>query len=129
MRNKRHNSSLQYRLLVMYMISALLFLMSTQLHIHSKEAAASADHGAAVSVSSLINDVIQVKTGDQININPDGILKSKPVNTGIPLLFLLVTLLLFDTQQNCWRCRLSRTRHILPATADYGTPLLRGPPK
>ncbi|MDY6979500.1 MAG: hypothetical protein SV201_06430 [Pseudomonadota bacterium] len=125
----RNNSSLQYRLLVMYMISALLFLISTPLHIHSEEAAVTAEHGAAVSVSSLVKDVIQADTQNQININPDGLLKANPAGFTIPVIPLLLALLVFGIPRICSRCRFPRSQRISPDTPDYGMPLLRAPPK
>ena len=125
----RNNSSFPYRLLVMYMISALLFLMSTPLHIHSKEAATTAEHGAAVSVSSLVNDIIQADTQNQININPDGLFKANPADFNIPMIPLLIALLVFSIPRICVRCRFPRSQRISPDTPDYGMPLLRAPPQ
>lgn len=125
----RNNSSIPHRLLVMYMISAMLFLMSTPLHIHSKEAAATAEHGGAVSFSSLVNDIIQADTRGQITINPDGMLEAKPAGFNIPFIFLLIALLVFGIPRICSRCRLHRRQRISPDTPDYGMPLLRAPPQ
>lgn len=126
----RNNSSLPYRLLVMYIISALLFLMSTPLHIHSKEAAATAEHGAAVSVSSLVvTEVIQADARNQINISPDGLLKTKPPGFNMPVIFLLIALIVFGIPRICSRCRFPRSQRISPDTPEYGMPLLRAPPQ
>jgi len=113
----------------MYMISTLLFLILTPLHIHSKEAAATAEHGAAVSVSSLVNDVIQADVQNQIDINPDGLLKTKPAGFNIPVIPLLIALLVFSIPRICSRCRFPRSQRISPDTPDYGMPLLRAPPQ
>jgi len=125
----RNNNSLSFRILIMYMISALLFLMSTHLHIHSQEAALTADHGAAVSVSSLIEDVIQAEAGDQINIDPDGMLKNMQAGFSFALVFLLVVLLTFNLARSCIRCGFSRRSHLLLLIPDYESPLLRAPPQ
>lgn len=46
----KKDKPLSTRLLIIYLISALLFLLSNQLHIHTWKAAVSAEHGSAVAI-------------------------------------------------------------------------------
>lgn len=124
----KDNSNLSHRLLITYMISSLLFLLSTNLHIHSKETLITSDHGAAVSISSLVNDVIQADMGDQIKVNPDAMLKEKPTVIQILAVFMLVAMLALCTPDICVkRLQITRGRH--PDTPYYCMPLLRAPPQ
>ena len=110
----RSNKQLPMKLLIMYMISALLFLTFTDLHIHTKKAATTADHGSAVSISSLSDELTPSGTSDEIKVNP-----------AVFLLVTLLTILLFFTLiHRC--CESDSLAYDLPF---YGTPPLRAPPQ
>jgi len=124
----KSNKQRSTKMLVIYMISALLFLTFLELHIHTKEAASSADHGSAVSISSFLSDLTPAGASDEIKVSPDGALKVNQGNFDILAVFLLVALLavfIFYT-------RIGRFREInalLPNLPFYGTPPLRAPPQ
>ena len=124
----RSNKQLPMKLLIMYMISALLFLTFTDLHIHTKKAATTADHGSAVSISSLSDELTPSGTSDEIKVNPDGALKINQDSLNILAVFLLVTLLtillFFTLIHRC--CESDSLAYDLPF---YGTPPLRAPPQ
>ena len=112
----------------MYMISALLFLTFTDLHIHTKEAAATADHGSAVSISSLSDELKPTGTSDEIKVNPDGALKINQGSFNILAVFLLVALLaifLFYTLVG----RIREINSLISSLPFQGTPPLRAPPQ
>ena len=112
----------------MYMISALVFLTFTDLHIHTKEAAATAEHGSAVSISSLIDELKPTGASDEIKVNPDAALKANQVNFDILVVFLMVALLaifLFYTLVG----RLREINSLIPRLPFQGTPPLRAPPQ
>ena len=51
-----------------YIIAALLFLMSVDLHIHTADKAVVSDHGSPVSISSLTGDIMIDGDNDEIII-------------------------------------------------------------
>ncbi len=124
------NKALSVKLLVIYMISALLFLSSIELHIHTHEAAASADHGSAVSITSLLNDFSSKfaaqESASEIEVSPDGMLhahQNAPNMLAIFLLLVLIVTIFIPVSISRIRklhCRIERP--------FYGTPSLRAPP-
>lgn len=113
------------------MISALLFLSSIELHIHTHEAAASADHGAAVSITSLPNDfssqIAAQKSASEIEVSPDSILHAHQNASNILAIFLwLVFFVSIFIAVGISRNRKSINFIQLPF---YGTPALRAPPQ
>jgi len=80
------------KMLVIYMISALLFLTSTDLHIHTQEAASIADHGSSVSISSLATNITTDGVKDEITVSPDGVLKLKQLSVNLFFILLLIGL-------------------------------------
>jgi hypothetical protein len=118
---------LSFKLLIMYMISTLLFLSSTELHIHTHEAAAIADHGSAFSFTSLADKLVSVDTSEEINISPDGMLVQQHSSPSILAVFILVALLvaIFRTVA----VRRPRDKYYVLAPSFFNTPSLRAPPK
>ncbi len=116
-----------FRLLVIYMISALLFLTSIELHIHTKEAAAFEDHGHAVSISTLANSLDTHMDSDEISVSPDGLLKIQAPGLDIVAIFTLLTLIISFTCGHYFR--LLKQRHKRIERPFYGTPTLRAPPQ
>jgi len=118
------------KLLVIYMISALLFLSSIELHIHTHEAAVSADHGAAVSITSLANDfssqLAAQETASEIEVSPDNMLHAHQSAPNILVMFLLLVFIasifipVFASR--------NQESTNLSALPFYGTPTLRGSP-
>ncbi|MCW9046605.1 MAG: hypothetical protein OQK46_00890 [Gammaproteobacteria bacterium] len=112
--------------LIIYMISALLFLCSIELHIHTGDTAINADHGSAVSITSLANNLDYLNISNEIEVSPDGMLKIKHSAPNILVIFLVLTLI----------CTLflqiltlrSRDQHLASKLPFFGTPALRGPP-
>ena len=126
MHNNRKQRSVKF--LVIYMIMALLFLASVKLHIHTPEGASSADHGSAVSISSLADDFVVKSVDDEINVTPDSVLKMKQDSISIFAVFLLVAITVASLcAAFIGRMRESLTR--LPLTPFYGAPSLRAPPQ
>jgi len=124
----RSNKQLSTRILIGYMISALLFLMSIELHIHSRDTAALAEHGQAVSISSFADELLPATSPDEIKVSPDGVLKGSQASISLLAVFLLVALIALAL---CCTCigRLRGINTLLPAAVPfYGTPPLRAPP-
>jgi len=115
------------KMLVIYMITALLFLTSVELHIHDQEAAAAADHGFAVSISSFANDLLPENSSDEITVNPDGLLKIKQSSVNLLAVFLLVAVML-TVLCRTFIGRLRENHTQLPVIPFHGTPPLRAPP-
>lgn len=118
---------LSTRMLVMYMISAMLFLTSIELHIHANDVAASADQGYAVHISSFDNDIILAGASDEIKVSPDGMLKINQISFSVFAVFLLAALLAVFCVCACVG-RLRDTGTLLPSLPFHGTPSLRAPP-
>jgi hypothetical protein len=125
MRNNR--KQLSVKILVIYMVMALLFLASVDLHIHTADSASTADHGVAVSISSFADDLMDKTTGDEINVSPDGVLKVKQDDIGVFAVFLLVAIMLAVLRPT-YIGRLRGTLALLPLPPYHGTPSLRAPP-
>lgn len=127
-RNMRKNRKQQsVKILVMYMIMALLFLTSVELHIHTPESAASADHGSAVSISVFTDDLMTESDSDEIKVSPDSVLKVKQDIISIFAVFLLVAVML-TILCRIFIGRLRENLAQLPLTPFHGAPSLRAPP-
>ena len=122
-----HQKQLSIKMLVIYMITALLFLTSVEIHIHDQDTAATADHGSAVSISSLVNDLLPEDSSDEITVSPDGarIVKQSSVDLFAVFLFVAVMLTVL-CRTFIGRLRESHTQ--LPFIPFHGTPPLRAPP-
>jgi len=113
--------------LIIYMISALLFLSSIELHIHTNDAAQTADHGHSVSITSLSNNITNTDIKGEIEVSPDGMLKIQHSSPNILAIFLLLTLIVtLFFQVYTSRTRDKHRASILPF---FGTPALRAPPQ
>ena len=116
------------RWLIMYMITALLFLTSIDLHIHTREAAASADHGLAVSISSFSAELSMAgNAGDEIKVSPDGVLKVSQGTINLLAVLLLIAIMVVCCCRSCI-ARLRDSHALLPVIPFHGTPPLRAPP-
>ena len=114
-------------MLVIYMITALLFLTSVKIHIHDHDAAATADHGYAVSITALTDDLLPASVSDEISVSPDSVLKLKQNSFSLLAIFLLIAIVLTVICRTfVGRLRESHTR--LPFIPFRGTPPLRAPP-
>ena len=118
---------LSARILIIYMIMVLLFLTSVELHIHTAESAPTADHGAAVSISSFTDDLMVESNSDEIVVSPDGVMKVKQDDINIFAVFLLVAVIL-AVLCHAFIGRLRGSRALLPLAPCYGTPSQRAPP-
>ena len=114
-------------MLVIYMISSLLFLTSIELHIHTQEAAVTADHGAAVSISSLSSELMPAVSGEEIKVSPDGVLKVNQSSFNLIAVFLMIAVMLVILCQICIS-RLRESNADFPLIPFHGTPPLRAPP-
>ncbi len=114
-------------MLIIYMISALLFLTSVELHIHTQETAATVDHGFAVSISSLAGDFVNGDISDKITVSPDSVLKVKQSGMSILAVFLLIAVML-TVLCRTFIGRLRESHAQLPFIPFHGTPPLRAPP-
>lgn len=117
---------LQMKTLVIYMISALLFLTFVEVHIHNSIGAASADHGYAVSISSL-DSALLGDSSDEIKVSPSGMLKAKQTIVSFNAVFLLVvTLLIVLTHVIVSRFIEASIRYFV--ILFHRSPPLRAPP-
>ena len=122
-----HQKQRSTKMLVIYMITALLFLTSFEIHIHDQQAAAIADHGSAVSISTLANDLMPEGSSDEITVSPDGVLKVKQSTVSILAIFLLIAVML-TVLCRTFIGRLREVHTQIPFVLFHGTPPLRGPP-
>jgi len=115
------------KMLVIYMITALLFLTSVEIHIHDQDTAATADHGFAVSISSVANDLLPESNSDEITVSPDGVLKVKQGSINLLAVFLLIAIMV-TVLCRTFIGRLREGHTQLPVIPFHGTPPLRAPP-
>jgi len=83
----------------MYMIAALLFLTSFDLHIHTDEAAVTAEHGFSVSISSIDTVFFAGADSEEINVGLDGVLKVEYDAVSFMAIFLLLLIVLAVSQR------------------------------
>ena len=114
-------------MLVMYMITALLFLTSVEIHIHDQETAATADHSFAVSISSLTNDLMPEGSSDEITVSSESVLKVKQSSVNLLAIFLLIAVMV-TVLCRTFIGRLRESHTQLPVIPFHGTPPLRAPP-
>ena len=122
-----HQKQRSIKMLVIYMITALLFLTSVEIHVHDQEAAVAADHGFAVSISSFTNDLMPEGNSDEITISPDGVLKIKQGSINLLAVFLLIAIMV-TVLCRTFIGRLRESHTQLPVIPFHGTPPLRAPP-
>lgn len=122
-----HQKQLSIKMLVIYMITALLFLTSFEIHIHDQQAAATAEHGSAVSISSLANDLLPENSSDEITVSPDGARIVKQSTVDLFAVFLLIAVML-TVLCRTFIGRLREGHTQLPFIPFHGTPPLRAPP-
>ena len=122
-----HQKQLSIKMLVIYMITALLFLTSFEIHIHDQQAAATADHGSAVSISSLASDLLPENSSDEITVSPDGARIVKQSTVDLFAVFLLIAVML-TVLCRTFIGRLREGHTQLPFIPFHGTPPLRAPP-
>ena len=124
---QKQRKQLSIRMLIIYMITALLFLTSVKLHIHTGEHASAVDHGQAVSISSIASDLTADGVNDEVNVSPDSLLKLKQGSESLYAVFLLIAVMLAVLCRTfIGRLRESHTQ--LPFIPFHGTPPLRAPP-
>lgn len=123
----KHHKQLPIKMLIIYMVAALLFLTSVEIHIHSQDAAATADHGFAVSISSVANELMPENSADEIVVSPDGALKVKQNTVNMLAIFLLIAVMV-TVLCRTFIGRLREGHTQLPLIPFHGTPPLRAPP-
>ncbi len=122
------NKQLSIKMLIIYMITALLFLTSVELHIHTPETAATVEHGVAVDISSFASNLMHQGGSDEIIVSPDSALKVKQSSVSLLAIFLLIAVMAVVLCRTfIGRLRENQTR--LPILPFYGTPPLRAPPQ
>ncbi len=123
----RNNQKLVARMLIMYVVAALLFLTSVELHIHTHEAAPAAEHGFAVSISSLESNFVPHIASEEINVGTDSVLRVEYDIVTVVAVFTLLVLLL-TTWRRTFVGRL-REKHVRLSSLPFrGLPPLRAPP-
>lgn len=127
----RNSKPFSTQMLIMYLISALLFMTSIDLHIHADLSAdvssVSTDKLTPVHISSIADSITTTDDSGEININHQSVLKDgqgKLIVLAAILLTLLVAALFF------YECigRIVNTRVQLYQLPFLGTPPLRAPP-
>ena len=122
------NKQLTIKMLIMYVITALLFLTSVDLHIHTQETAATVEHGLAVDISSFASHLMPGDSSNEIIVSPDSVLKVEQDSVNMLAVFLLIAVLAVVQCRSLIGClRESQTR--LPIIPFRGTPPLRAPPE
>jgi len=122
-----HKKQLSIKMLVIYMITALLFLTSVEIHIHDQETAAIADHGVAVSISSLAVDLLPEGSSDEITVSHESVLKVKQDSISLLVVFMLIAVMV-TVLCRTFIGRLRERLTQLPVIPFHGTPALRAPP-
>lgn len=112
---------LSIQLMIIYLISSLLFLSSIDLHIHTHEAAVSADHGAAVSITSALN------AADEIKVSPEGMLHAEHGSVSLLAVFISLVLIIVALIQR-YIPRFMRG-YFIASRPFYCSPSLRAPPQ
>ncbi len=114
------------KVLMLYLISTLLFLSSIDLHIHTKKAAATEDHGSAVSITKFTSNLFNFDTSDEIEVSPDGMLEVQHATPDLLAVFLLLVLVIaIFARILVFNVGNTSTKLGLPF---YGFPSLRAPP-
>jgi hypothetical protein len=126
-RMHKQQKKLSIGMLIIYMITALLFLTSVKLHIHTGEHASAVDHGQAVSISSITSDLATDSISDEVNVSPDSLLKLKQGSESLYAVFLLIAVMLAVLCRT-YIGRLRESHAQLPFIPFHGTPPLRAPP-
>ncbi len=125
---RKNKKQLSIKMLIMYVVAALLFLTSVELHIHTQETAATVEHGFAVDISSLVSDFVHQGSSDEIIVSPKSVLKVKQNSVSLLAVFLLIAVMSAVLCRTfIGRQRESHTR--LPLFPFRGTPPLRAPPQ
>ncbi len=119
----------QAQILIMYLISALLFMTSVDLHIHAGDESVLMEQSpSAVHIGTIADKFAVDQNNDEVNISPNGVLKSSFNNfVVLAAIFLLATLIVACSRFDC----IGRLREIPPrltSLAFHGTPPLRAPP-
>jgi len=124
----KNNKQLSIKMLIMYVITALLFLTSVELHIHTQETAATVEHGFAVDISSFASNLMHQGNSNEIIVSPDSVLKVKQSSVNLLAIFLLIAVLA-ATQCRTFISRVRESHTRLPIIPFHGTPPLRAPPQ
>lgn len=114
-------------MLIMYVITALLFLTSVELHIHTQDTAATVEHGFAVDISYFAN-IMPEDSNNEIIVSPDSVLKVEQNSISILAVFLLIAVLA-AVQCRTFIGRLREGQTRLSIIPFRGTPPLRAPPQ
>lgn len=114
-------------MLIIYMVTALLFLTSVELHIHTQDTAMTTGHGAAVSISSFADDLMAADGSDEVTVSADSALKVKQSAVNLLVIFLLIAVML-TVLCRTFIGRLREGHTQLSLIPFHGTPSLRAPP-
>ncbi len=121
-------TQLKTNMLLIYMITALLFLTSVTLHIHTQEAGITAEHGVAVSISTYTGDLSHDEASGEIVVSPDSALKLKQSNNTLLAIFLLIAVIV-TVLCRTYIGRIRESHVLLPVIPFFGAPQLRAPPR
>ncbi|MFV9615151.1 MAG: hypothetical protein ACNYZG_04295 [Gammaproteobacteria bacterium] len=122
-----NNKQPAIKMLIMYVITALLFLTSIELHIHTQDTAATEEHGFAVDISSFASDLMSEGGNNEIIVSPESALKVEQSSVSLLAVFLLIAVLAaVQCRTFIGRLRESQTR--IPIIPFRGVPPLRAPP-
>ena len=123
----KHRKQLSIKMLIIYMVTALLFLTSVEVHIHTQDTSVTAGHGAAVSISSFADGLMAADGSDEITVSADSALKVKQSTVSLLAVFLLIAVML-TVLCRTFIGRLREGHTQLPLIPFHGTPPLRAPP-
>jgi len=122
-----NNKQLTTRLLVIYLVSALLFITSIRLHVHVNADTVASEQSSQIHISSVTGKLGSPDSDDEINISPLGVLKSNQNDLSLMAVFLLALLVAVLSSYMCIaRLRGIHTRY--PWLPFYGAPSMRAPP-
>lgn len=124
---KKLSQQQSLRALIIYMITALLFMTSVEIHIHDREAAATSGHGFAVDISSLSDSLKADPDSDEIVVSPDSVLNLKQSTISLLAVFMLVAIFVTVLCRS-FIGRRREDRILLSELPYFGAPPLRAPP-
>ena len=125
---RQNKKQLSTKMLVMYMITALLFLTSVELHIHTRGTATTVEHGFAVDISSLASNFLPEDSNNEIIVSPESALKVEQSSVNLLAVFLLIAIMAAVLCRT-FIGRLRESHARLPVIPFRGTPPLRAPPQ
>ena len=105
----------------------MLFLTFVEVHIHTQNTAATVEHGVAVDISSIADNIKPEGSSNEIIVSPESALKVKQSGVSLLAVFLLIAVMAAVLCRT-FIGRLRESQARIPIIPFRGTPPLRAPP-